>query len=63
MAKAYKCDRCKRYFDGEPYIVLGVRNPHTFSYIDADEHTLCQDCLDKLHLFLEEVPECQSLQN
>lgn len=60
MAKAYKCDRCKRYFDGEPDFVFGVRNVSTYSYIDAEEQFLCPDCLDKLKMFLEEEPECQS---
>ena len=58
MAKAYKCDRCKRYFDGLPEVFLGIRPSGTFSYCEAEEHTLCPDCLDKLKLFLEEVPEC-----
>lgn len=60
MAKAYKCDRCGRYIDGDPEVVFAVRDTYTYSYIDAEEHVLCPKCLDKLKLFLEEEPECQS---
>lgn len=57
MAKAYRCDRCKKYFDGDPECIIGIREINTYSYIDAEEHALCPDCLDKLKLFFEEVPE------
>ena len=57
MAKAYKCDRCKRYFDGVPDVTVGLRKANTFSYAEAEEYTLCPDCLDKFRRFLEEEPE------
>lgn len=66
MAKAYKCDRCKRYFDerGKNYNEVVDGEYDGIALYDSDKFTsvrfdLCPDCLGKLAMFLdnEEIEE------
>lgn len=53
MVKAFKCDRCGRFFDGNPiplgrYIVIGTRLQPAHK-----EKDLCKECYEKLNEFLK----------
>ncbi len=50
MAKAYRCDRCKEYFDKFAGEVTVSTSPGCFF---PAEYDMCQDCLDKLQNFLK----------
>lgn len=60
MAIAKKCDRCGKYYDkntehkqninGRLYYEDGMR--FTVDELNTDFKDLCDECLDKLHMFL-----------
>ena len=60
MATVKKCDRCGKYYDkntehkqninGRLYYEDGMR--FTVDELNTDFKDLCDECLDKLHMFL-----------
>ena len=46
MAIAKKCDRCGKYYDKKHGMCF------TVSELNTDFKDLCDECLDKLHIFL-----------
>lgn len=53
MSKAYKCDRCGRFFDGNSiplkrYVVIGTRLQPAHK-----EKDLCKECYEQLNEFLK----------
>ena len=62
MATAKRCDRCGKYYDkntehkqninGRLYYEDGMCFTTTAYEINADFKDLCDECLDKLHMFL-----------
>ena len=54
MSKAFKCDRCEKYYDvllnnTKYYQIIKLE-----SYIDNKPVDLCTDCYEKLEKFLKE---------
>ena len=61
MATAVKCDRCGKYYDKSTGHKQKVRGRYyyedgtcftTVDGVGSDRKDLCDDCLDKLHMFL-----------
>lgn len=50
MSKAYKCDKCGKYFDKPECLIIGI----------AETYTICGDMTEQE---LNMCPECSSLFN
>lgn len=51
MAKAYKCDRCGKYYD-KNFPVEDMSVVHRFGYTNEKAYHLCGDCGDRLVEFM-----------
>ena len=51
MAIAKKCDRCGKYYDKNTEHKQNIMC-FTVSGLNTDFKDLCDECLDKLHIFL-----------
>ena len=50
MAQAYKCDLCKKYFDGHHYAELGIQLQHVDPRDGQNEFSriTCEECCKPL---------------
>ena len=53
MAKAYKCDLCGKFYEGQrtKQIVLGITPSGLNDHVD--KYDICLDCADSFNLWME----------
>jgi hypothetical protein len=47
MTNAYKCDRCKEFYQGKPITIAELENSQSITkehYVSNDRYDLCGDC-------------------
>jgi len=60
MMKAFKCDKCKRYFEGEVFANIEGTNVVTFTEGGIPNwkypmpSDLCQECWEEIRRFIED---------